>query len=35
MLAAIDALATPSAEDLRRTGLLYLDIDGFKNVNDR
>lgn len=34
LLAAIDALATPSAEDLRRTGLLYLDIDGFKSVND-
>ncbi|MFM0259762.1 GGDEF domain-containing protein [Paraburkholderia sediminicola] len=35
MLAAIDALATPSsADDLRRTGLLYLDIDGFKSVND-
>jgi diguanylate cyclase (GGDEF)-like protein len=34
LLAAIDALATPSADDLRRTGLLYLDIDGFKSVND-
>jgi diguanylate cyclase (GGDEF)-like protein len=33
LLAAIDALATPS-DDLRRTGLLYLDIDGFKSVND-
>ncbi|MFL9913658.1 diguanylate cyclase domain-containing protein [Paraburkholderia sp. RL17-337-BIB-A] len=34
LLAAIDALATPSADDLGRTGLLYLDIDGFKSVND-
>jgi diguanylate cyclase (GGDEF)-like protein len=33
-LPVIDALATPSATDLRRTGLLYLDIDGFKSVND-
>jgi diguanylate cyclase (GGDEF)-like protein len=34
LLAAVDALAVPSADYLRRTGLLYLDIDGFKSVND-
>ncbi|MFL9906866.1 diguanylate cyclase domain-containing protein [Paraburkholderia sp. RL17-337-BIB-A] len=34
LLAAVDALATPSVDESRRTGLLYLDIDGFKSVND-
>jgi diguanylate cyclase (GGDEF)-like protein len=34
LLAAIDAVATPSVDKSRRTALLYLDIDGFKHVND-
>ncbi|RDK03489.1 diguanylate cyclase domain-containing protein [Paraburkholderia lacunae] len=34
LLAAIDALAPSSPDDFQRTGLLYLDIDGFKSVND-
>lgn len=34
LLAAIDALADSAVDEVRRTGLLYLDIDGFKSVND-
>jgi diguanylate cyclase (GGDEF)-like protein len=33
LLAAIDALPNP-LDDLRRTALLFLDIDGFKSIND-
>lgn len=34
LLAAIDGLPALSVDDARRTGLLYLDLDGFKSVND-
>jgi diguanylate cyclase (GGDEF)-like protein len=34
LLSAIDALAGDPAAESRRIALLYLDIDGFKNVND-
>lgn len=34
LLAALDELAAQVGPRSRRIGLLYLDIDGFKNVND-
>ncbi|MCI0150325.1 diguanylate cyclase [Paraburkholderia sediminicola] len=34
LLSAIDALAARTGPGFRRIGLLYLDIDGFKGVND-
>jgi diguanylate cyclase (GGDEF)-like protein len=34
LLSAIDELAAQSAADSPKVGLLYLDVDGFKRVND-
>jgi diguanylate cyclase (GGDEF)-like protein len=34
LLSALDALTAEHAQDKARTALLYLDIDGFKSVND-
>lgn len=34
LLSAIDALAERPPGDARKVGLFYLDIDGFKSVND-
>ncbi|WP_207000841.1 GGDEF domain-containing protein [Trinickia mobilis] len=34
LLSAIDALASAPRDESRKIGLFYLDIDGFKSVND-